>query len=317
MRSLLKWGWGTLLIFSVLLAGCAAVDGQHSVAHSRVKTQKMIRLDRKKAAAARKKTQAKKTKTRRRTHQAGYATPTLFMHGFGGNAGSTNNLIDSAQADGYATRTLLATVTPNGHVNWSGTWPKGTRHPEIQIVFRDNRNRNYHQDARWLKRIIKQLHRRYGITAFNYVGHSMGNTDIMMYETLFGQRKRLPQLQKYVAIAPPMLGNIVMNPWSVHTTNAANGRPSHFSPTFRQLVDHRRNIPNNQLQVLSIYGDLGDGANTDGTISVASARSLKFLLANRAKSFKEIELTGQDAAHGALPRRNPEVVQDMETFLWG
>lgn len=311
MRSLLKWGWGTLLIFGVLLAGCAAVDGQQSVAHSRVRTHKVTRLDRAKV----KRTRAKKTKTR--LHQVGYTTPTLFMHGFGGNAGSTNHLIDEAQADGYANRTLLATVSPNGHVTWSGSWPKGTRHPEVQIVFQDNRNRNYHQDARWLKRVIKQLQRRYSITTFNYVGHSMGNTDIMMYETLFGQRKRLPQLKKYVAIAPPMLGNIVMNPWSVHTTNAANGRPSRFSPTFQQLVNHRQNIPNNQLQVLSIYGDLGDGANTDGTISVASARSLKYLVGSRAKSFKEIELTGEDAAHGALPRRNPEVVQDMEEFLWG
>ncbi|WP_125583569.1 alpha/beta hydrolase [Levilactobacillus cerevisiae] len=316
MRKLLKWGWGTLLALSIVLAGSAVVDSQKSSAQTRVKTQKVTELDQSKVSSATKKA-VKKTKQTAKKRVTGYATPTLFMHGFTGNAGSTNNLIDSAQADGYATRTLLATVGWDGHVSFSGTWNKSDRHPEVQIVFKNNRNRNYQQDARWLKHVIKKLQRRYGITKFNYVGHSMGNTDIMAYETTFGQRKQLPQLQKYVAIAPAMLGNIVMFPWTVTTTNATNGRPSEFTPEYQKLVNNRKTIPLNQIRVLSLYGNLDNGTDTDGTISVSSAKSLRYLFWGRSKSFKEVELTGDLASHNALPRRNPEVVRDMEHFLWG
>lgn len=317
MRKLTRWGWGTLIVLGAIIGGCQLIDSQSS---SDTQARLTTRVARARAAtkkATKKVTKKKTTKTVTKKHQTGYATPTLFMHGFGGNAGSTNNLIDSAQADGYATRTLLVTVGADGKLTWSGSWPKSAYHPEIQIVFEDNRNRNYQQDAQWLKKIIKQLQNRYGITKFNYVGHSMGNTDIMTYETTYGQRKQLPQLQKYVAIAPPMLGNIVMNPWSLNATNAANGKPSRMSATFKELLANRQNLPVNQLQILSIYGNLDNGTNTDGTISVASAKSLRYLVRGKTKSFKEIEMTGDLAQHRALPRRNPEVVKDMEQFLWG
>ena len=288
-------GWGTLFIIALLL-----VSWSHPViSHSATRTI------------------TSQTRTKPRAHPSKRtAIPTLFMHGFGGNASGTSNLIDSAQAAGYATRTLLVTVSAHGKLSWHGSWPPKTKHPEIKIVFQANRNRNYAQDARWLKKIIVALQTTYQIKSFNYVGHSMGNTDIMAYETIYGQKKQLPQLRKYVAIAPPMEGNIHMYPWTINLTLNANGRPNRFTPEYRRLVNGRRNLPKNQLRILSLYGNLDDGTRTDGTISIASAQSLRYLVANHAKSFKEVAFHGENAQHRALTRRNPDVVSAMEKFLW-
>lgn len=47
--------------------------------------------------------------------------PTLFFHGFGGTVHSMDYLIDQAQRDGYATRTLTIVVNPKGKVKTYGT----------------------------------------------------------------------------------------------------------------------------------------------------------------------------------------------------
>ncbi|MCF7523566.1 alpha/beta hydrolase [Levilactobacillus brevis] len=77
------------------------------------------------------------TRTKPRAHPSKRtAIPTLFMHGFGGNASGTSNLIDSAQAAGYATRTLLVTVSAHGKLSWHGSWPPKPSIRKFKLFFR-------------------------------------------------------------------------------------------------------------------------------------------------------------------------------------
>lgn len=81
-------------------------------------------------------------------------------------------------------------------------------------------------------------------------------------------------------------------------------------------MTNRDLYPIDQVNVLNIYGNLDNGSNTDGRISTTSARSLKYLIGNRAKSYQQIEFRGWDAAHSLL-RRNPVVSQKIIDFIWG
>lgn len=80
--------------------------------------------------------------------------PTLFFHGFGGTVRSMDYLIDQSQADGYATRTLTIFVSKKGKLSFDGTWPKNAKNPEIQVLFGNNHQSDYHKTAKWINTVI-------------------------------------------------------------------------------------------------------------------------------------------------------------------
>ena len=66
--------------------------------------------------------------------------------------------------------------------------------------------------------------------------------------------------------------------------------------------------------VLNIYGDYKNGS--DGSVLNASSRSLKYLVADNAKSYQEKKITGKLAQHSQL-HENQEVDKILIQFLWG
>lgn len=53
----------------------------------------------------------------------------------------------------------------------------------------------------------------------------------------------------------------------------------------------KRNISENKVRVLNIIGDIG--GQTDGTVPNVSSLSLKYLVADRAKSYQVVKFTGK------------------------
>lgn len=67
-----------------------------------------------------------------------------------------------------------------------------------------------------------------------------------------------------------------------------------MDPTYQELLSLRKTFPR-ETKVLNIYGDLGDGSHSDGDVPVNSAKALKYLLAGRAKSYREKRCAAQQA----------------------
>jgi uncharacterized alpha/beta hydrolase family protein len=244
-------------------------------------------------------------------------TPTLFLHGYGGGLGSTNDLVADAQKAGAAKRTVVARVSKDGEVTFSGSWAKGDVNPMVQVVLADNRNNDFQTTAKWLKNVLVALQQEYGVKKFNTVAHSMGNLTLMTYEMTYGADEKLPQLQKQVDIAGHFDGIVGMNAEVDGNQLDAAGKPQKTVSYYNWLLAHQRSYPKNQIDVLNIYGDLKDGSHSDGRVSVVSARSLRYLLGGREKSYTEKLVTGAGAQHSKLHEHNQVVNKTMINFLWG
>lgn len=55
--------------------------------------------------------------------------PTLYVHGWGAGARSTNSMIRYAEKHNNAKKVLTATISPKGEVSLSGYWPEQTKRP--------------------------------------------------------------------------------------------------------------------------------------------------------------------------------------------
>ena len=237
--------------------------------------------------------------------------PTLFFHGFGGTVRSMDYLIDQSQRDGYATRTLTVVVTPKGKVLSYGEWKKTAKNPEIQVIFQNNHESDYHHAATWIDSILKMLHKKYGVTRFNAVAHSWGNNAVMYYLEHYSQKKNQPQIDSLVNIAAPMQ---VLNR-DIYRRN--DWRYSNqLNKDFRTYTAPDSTIRNLHLRELNIMGQLSPEDHFDKAVPVSSARSLKKVFKGPDQSYQARLFTGPRAEHSALTRRNPKVLHDIEQFLW-
>ncbi|GAB5056175.1 alpha/beta hydrolase [Companilactobacillus alimentarius] len=237
--------------------------------------------------------------------------PTLFFHGFGGTVRSMDYLIDQSQADGYATRTLTIFVSPQGKLSFDGGWPKGAKNPEIQVLFGNNHESDYHHTAKWIDKILKMLHRKYNVTRFNAVAHSWGNNAIMYYLEHYSRKKNQPQIDSLVNIAAPM---------QVLSRDIYRRNDWRYSPQlhkdFKSYIAPDSNIRRLHIRELNIIGQLSFRDHFDKAVPVSSARSLKRVFRGPHQTYRARIFTGPRAEHSALTRRNPKVLHDIENFLW-
>lgn len=96
--------------------------------------------------------------------------------------------------------------------------------------------------------------------------------------------------------------------------NAKTGEPQRQDATYKPLLKLRSTFPTN-TRVLNIYGDKEDGSHSDGDVPVNSAKSLKYLVSGRAKSYREVEIKGANAQHSTL-HNNSQVNRELINFLW-
>ena len=72
-----------------------------------------------------------------------------------------------------------------------------------------------------------------------------------------------------------------------------DGKPSKMNADYEKLLGLKDVYKNKNIEVLNIYGDLKDGTHSDGRVSNSSSRSLKYLLGNSPKTYKESEYKGK------------------------
>ena len=214
--------------------------------------------------------------------------PTFFFHGWGSNANAETQMANAAKKAGASNTIIQADVSKNGTVKLNGTIPKNAKNPIIKVNLEDNQSgkTSYVKDV---------------ITA-NYINENYDN-------------KKLPKINKVVSIAGHYDGYLGEEAsQKAKIKNKKTGEPDIYSDGFKQLLPLRKHYPR-QIEVLNIYGNKEDGSNSDGSVSVASAQSYKYLINGRAKSYREVEIKGKNAQHSKL-HENKEVDKLLIDFLW-
>ena len=243
------------------------------------------------------------------------STPTLFFHGYGSSANAEKHMAEAARKAGVTQTIITATVDSHAQVTLKGDIPKNAVNPIVMVEFKDNRNANYAQDGEYAAAVVRELQARYGFKKMNFVAHSMGNMSILFYLLEHAQNEELPQLQKQVNIANHVNGLEGMDlPANLTILDSKTGQPSAMSDSYQKLLGLREIYPQDQVDVLNIYGDLKN--ESDGSVLNVSSRSLKYLVIDNAKSYQEKRVTGPLAQHSQL-HENPEVDRLLIDFLWG
>lgn len=152
----------------------------------------------------------------------------------------------------------------------------------------------------------------------NMVGHSLGNISIIYCMLQNGRNRKMPQLVKQVDMAEHFAGlNFSRVPASIRQPKGLKlnsaGKPNKMNASYRKMTGVRETYPKNKVRVLNIIGDIG--GQTDGTVPNVSSLSLKYLVADRAKSYQVVKFTGKNARHSKL-HENPKVDKVLIKFLW-
>ncbi len=171
------------------------------------------------------------------------------------------------------------------------------------------------QNAQNIKNVLTKMKSKYNIDNYNFVAHSMGNLSFAYFMKYYGNDKQLLQLQKEVNIAGTYNGVLNLNEKVNEITVDKDGKPSKMNADYEKLLGLKDVYKNKNIEVLNIYGDLKDGTHSDGRVSNSSSRSLKYLLGNSPKTYKESEYKGEKAQHSAL-HHNKEVSDEIINFLW-
>lgn len=256
-------------------------------------------------------------------------TPTIFLHGWSSSLRSEKDMVSAAEVSGAASRRMIIHVRPNGKLKVTGTIKKWMVNPII-LVRMDNNRAGEVQYAHWLTKVCKMLKQKYHVNELNFVGHSMGAYAVIYYNLMNGNNKDVPRANKLCVIAGPYDG-IMDNHKSNQPTSGplmqlwddapnqnrilATGKPKIIHPEYRLLYRLRKNFPH-QARVLNIYGNLGDGSNSDGVVTTASALSLGYILRDHVSFYQTFEAFGDKAQHSALHNNNLAVNKILTEFLW-
>lgn len=248
-------------------------------------------------------------------------TPTIFVHGWGSSANAETKMTNAARRAGVTKTIVRANVDKQGKVTFNRTIPAHATNPIVEVNLQDNKltgyEKNYPQGykhgATYVKNVIVALEKQHHYRSINLVGHSMGNLEIINYINENANDHSLPKINHLVAIAGHYNG-LVREKAAFSKVNPQTGKPAKETATYRPLLSLRQNFPTN-TRVLNIYGNKADGSHSDGDVPVNSAKSLKYLVSDRAKSYRQVEIKGARAQHSKL-HNNSQVNRLLINFLW-
>ncbi len=240
--------------------------------------------------------------------------PTIFFHGYASSFHAEQQITGAIKKAGVTKTIVRVNVSPNGYAKMIGSIPKKAKNPIVEVNFDNSRNGNYHTQGQWAKNVIKVVQEDYKCKKVNLVGHSMGNMAINYYILDNPGLKDLPKINKVVDIAGHFDGIIDEDDEPNETTLDKNGKPDRMNSFYKELLELRKAYPKN-IKVLNIYGDKNDGTHSDGAVTNASSKSLKYLVSGRAKSYQEKKIVGKMAAHSKL-HENKQVDKVLINFLF-
>lgn len=241
-------------------------------------------------------------------------TPTLFLHGTYGTKYSLGRMIKRFEKAGYAERSLEIIVERNHHLIVQGNIEKlqTAERPLIHIIFKELQPSEW-QQGEWLHQVMKLLKQKLIIDEVYFVGHSMGGVAALRYLVDYGYDPTLPQITKLVAMGSPFNGEEVSSSaQSVYELSEAG--PKERQATYRYLEAAQERLPEN-LSFLNIYGDLGNGSRSDGTVSVDSVKAIRHLLEPTIETYHEVAIHGWQGRHMLL-HENSDVDEVTAEFLW-
>ena len=248
-------------------------------------------------------------------------TPTLFVHGWGSSYHAEESMVAYAQKQHATNSVIRADVSSNGKVTLIGTIKKRAKNPVVEVNLQNNKSifagtnnqiAAMNKSSNYIKDVINALQKRYRFNRINLVGHSMGNLQIAYYLRNNATNAHMPHLNKQVSIAGHYNGYIGEQGAPNKTVLNRAGKPQKMSAGYRGLLSLRKKFPQN-TDVLNIYGDMGSGS--DGDVTVNSARSYRYLVSKRARSYQEKEIRGPRAQHSKL-HENTQVDRLLVNFLW-
>lgn len=229
--------------------------------------------------------------------------PTIYIHGLGGSNRSTKHLTTIASRDG-GQHALTVTVDDNGTIKYRGHLSSHMRKPIVQIIFKKKFTPVY-QQVDWLRSILLNLRKKYHVKAYNAVGHSTGAVTVLDTVARYHKVKGMPILLKFVSIAGPYDGLLHLNDRNGENYVNYEGKPMIFKsankwlPSYESLIEDCKKFPKH-VSVLNIYGNDNHHNESDGVVSVASARSLRYLVFKRVKDYEEIPINGFYGQHSRL-----------------
>ena len=248
-------------------------------------------------------------------------TPTLFVHGWGSSYHAEESMVAYAQKHHATNSVIRADVSSTGKVTLIGTIKKRAKNPIVEVNLQNNKSifagtnnqiAAMNKSSNYIKDVINALQKRYRFNRINLVGHSMGNLQIAYYLRNNATNAHMPHLNKQVSIAGHYNGYIGEQGAPNKTVLNRAGKPQKMSAGYRGLLSLRKKFPQN-TDVLNIYGDMGSGS--DGDVTVNSARSYRYLVSKRARSYQEKEIRGSRAQHSKL-HENTKVDRLLVNFLW-
>lgn len=250
--------------------------------------------------------------------------PTFFFHGWGSSYHAEEKMTAAIKQAGASNTIVRVNVTRNGKAKLIGKIPKNAKNPLVEVNFADNKLSNasgsyadayYTTGTTYVRNAINVVTKKYGYSTINAVSHSMGNLEFINYIRRYHNTKDFPVIAHWVSMAGHYDGIIGINDKPNRTKiNSKTGKPSRMEPEYRALLSLRSTFPR-QTRVLNIYGNLENGTNSDGDVTNASAKSLKYLINGRAKSYRELMICGRGGQHSRL-HNNAEVNRALVNFIW-
>ncbi|CAK1248848.1 Uncharacterized conserved protein with an alpha/beta hydrolase fold [Fructobacillus fructosus] len=237
----------------------------------------------------------------------------IFIHGYGSSASATNALAKQSQQDLGIKNRLKIRINGQGQNDLQPSKLSSSGNI-IQLEFTD-KDTSEKDESKYIASVTKALKAK-GISAISLVGHSMGSNVALRYlETDDYLTRQYPTVNKLVTIAGPFNTGIdqpdeIRKQFKNNSIDSETKLPKLQDGNFKFFYKNKSNL-SPKLQILNIYGDVGDGS--DGKISNFSSESLNLLI-NKEQPYIEMKITGNQVQHSEI-RTNPRVTKQVSKFL--
>lgn len=253
------------------------------------------------------------SRTIKKTQPAFKSVPTLYFHGLMGSYKNELPLVKEAKKRKITNCVIRADVDDQGKVKLIDKIKKNAKNPLVEVNYQDNVQPSFRRNGTYATNVVKALQKIYHIDKVKMIGYSIGNMSIIYYQLLNGKKAKMPRLVKQFDLAGHFDGAYFKElPASFREPAGLkigkNGQPNKMNQTYREMIKVRPIYQKHPVQVLNIIGNIGN--NSDGVVSTASARSLKYLIAS--SPYQEVEVNSD---HDSLVM-NKQVIDKIIKFLW-
>lgn len=244
---------------------------------------------------------------------------TVFVHGLQGTHGSTDYMIrDLSRRYPGTKKVMTINVTTAGKLVVHGHMKK-VAHPLVQVNFLNN-SATTTKNAHWLIKALAYLKSKSDVKQVNLVAHSAGN--VAAYQALAYQSTRIPTVKKFVILAGPFDGVLSLNdePNKNKVSAKNHYNPSikypanQYYPSYERLMQLSSTFPHS-VKVLNIYGNIGDGSNSDTLVTNASSLSVNYLLRHQKTPVVNKCWKSSKATHSGL-HKSQKIDDWIADFLW-